>query len=83
MGGMVGLLDGRVIFTSNYGYIGVGPKQLQSEDLICVLLGADVPFVLHEGPPQCYQLIDECYVHGMMDGEVMEGNPSLEEFILH
>lgn len=54
--------------------MGLGPAGAQNGDIICVLLGCSVPVLLrgskeHEG---CYYFIGKSYIHGMMDGEVME-----------
>lgn len=48
------------------------PGDTKLGDLICVFSGADVPFIVRRLPhSDFYQLIGECYVHGLMDGEVM------------
>jgi hypothetical protein len=57
------------------GYIGLVPEYTATGDIICLIYGSEVPFVLrsmsgeHEGD---YQLVGECYVHGIMDGEALE-----------
>lgn len=49
------------------------PQVAQNGDHICVLLGGSTPFVLREIDGQDeYKLIGEAYVHGIMDGEVVE-----------
>ncbi len=52
-------------------YLGLFPRGTKAGDHVCVLIGACVPFVIrwHESK-DAYQLIGECYVHGIMDGEV-------------
>ena len=57
---------------TSLGYVGLFPAQAQKGDVIVIIYGAPRPFVLrpkHED----YQLIGECYVHGIMDGEAMKG----------
>jgi hypothetical protein len=61
----------RTIFTTNKGYIGVGPKFLLIGDLVCVLSGGRVPFILRR-KGDIFQLIGECYVHGIMSGQALE-----------
>jgi hypothetical protein len=70
------------------GYLGVVPKNAKVGDVVCVVLGAQVPFVFRrvkrgetgekgesgEGGEISYRLVGECYVHGMMDGEAFELN---------
>jgi len=64
------------------GYMAIVPLLARSGDSICLVLGTDVPFVLRKipihqskekyGQKQCYNLVGECYVHGIMDGEGLE-----------
>jgi hypothetical protein len=43
-------------------------------DIIAVLAGGNVPYVLRPGTEIGeYELIGECYVHGIMDGEIFNG----------
>ncbi|KAL2063855.1 hypothetical protein VTL71DRAFT_4349 [Oculimacula yallundae] len=61
----------RRLIISDTGYMGLAPIQTQSGDQICVLYGCSVPVVLreeHEG----FNLIGECYVHGLMRGEAID-----------
>jgi hypothetical protein len=51
--------------------MGLFPQSVESYDLICILYGSQVPFVLRPKNGH-YQLIGECYVHGKMDGEVIQ-----------
>jgi hypothetical protein len=62
---------GRKPFRTQQGYIGLGPHIARHGDIVCVLLGAHVPFILRPVGDQ-YQLLGECYVHGIMDGEALE-----------
>jgi hypothetical protein len=52
------------------GYIGIGDVMLESGDLVCILFGGNVPFILREVKGK-YQFIGECYVHGIMWGEAL------------
>ncbi|KAH8749299.1 heterokaryon incompatibility protein-domain-containing protein [Hyaloscypha sp. PMI_1271] len=60
------------IMTSS-GYMGLAPKWTQVDDQVCVLPGCCVPVVLRyaEG---CYSLVGECFVLGLMDGEMLDGS---------
>lgn len=39
-------LPGRTYSTTDTGRVGIGPISLQPGDLICVILGVDVPFIV-------------------------------------
>ncbi|KAF1989145.1 hypothetical protein K402DRAFT_461547 [Aulographum hederae CBS 113979] len=68
---------------SNFNFIGIGPASTQPGDIIAVLFGGSTLFVLRPvrgpggdrggaaGSPARFRLIGECYVRGMMKGEVV------------
>ena len=62
---------GRTYVTTERGYVGLAPENVRKGDMICVLYGGNVPYALRtvEG---YFRFLGECYVHGIMDGEVME-----------
>lgn len=68
------------------GCIGLVPINTQQGDIICLLLGCDVPMVLRVLENQQYKVVGGCYVHGVMEGEAMEwleaGQRHTEEIIL-
>lgn len=64
------ITEGRRFFTSLGGYMGIGPPGMRQGDSICVFLGGNVPWVVRQDGHE-YELIGECYVHGIMDGEFM------------
>ncbi|KAJ4154804.1 hypothetical protein LMH87_000080 [Akanthomyces muscarius] len=63
--------DGRIFARTRTGYYVLGPAAIQAGDVVCVLLGCKVPFCLRPVGSR-YQLVGECYVHGLMKGEAME-----------
>ncbi|KAF2213482.1 hypothetical protein CERZMDRAFT_39207 [Cercospora zeae-maydis SCOH1-5] len=63
--------NGRLFARTSRGYYVLGPRVMKSGDVICVLLGGKLPFCLRRCGDR-YLLVGECYVHGVMDGEVME-----------
>ena len=65
-------LTNRRIGRTEKGYLGVMPRGAQHGDRVVVLHGGHVPFVIRPYGPDAYQLIGECYVHGIMKGEVMK-----------
>ena len=64
-------LEGQRFFITNKGLIGIGPGNLRASDVIVIILGADMPFVLRQRGNGFHQLIGVCYVHGIMNGEAL------------
>lgn len=61
----------RRFFITSSGRLGVGPRWTRKGDLVCVLLGGGVPYVL--SPKGKYHtFIGESYVHGLMEGQAVE-----------
>ena len=54
------------------GYMGLVHTRAKEDDLICALYGGQVLYVLREIGPSEHLFTGECYVHGLMDGEVFE-----------
>jgi len=73
----------RLFTTDNVDAIlGTGPEGLCVGDLVCVLYGGDVPFILHPDGQGHYKLIGECYVSGIMQGEALDMGLEEREFLL-
>lgn len=66
----------RRFFITESGHMGIAPLNTQKGDVVAVLFGSTIPFVLrpvqNEEVRNRYQLLGECYVHGVMDGELVE-----------
>lgn len=79
-------VHGRSFFWTEKSYIGIGPALLKESDIICVMLGCSIPFVLREVDDH-YILVGHCFVLGFMDGEAMEavekGEASIQKFEIH
>jgi hypothetical protein len=79
-------LDRRVLMTTRTGYLGLAPKAVQQGDVVATLLGCECPIVLRPYSDNVFHVIGECYVHGLMDGEIISQkngeNPLEREFIL-
>jgi hypothetical protein len=69
------MTQGRSLFLTDKGYVGLGPNDLQEGDIISVLFGAQTPFVLRR-QHDSFILVGDCYVHGIMYGESWD----VEEF---
>lgn len=63
---------GRRFGTTRKGCMGLYPRGTRIGDRVCVFAGGHVPFVLRQDDERdSYQLIGECYQHGIMDGQVL------------
>jgi hypothetical protein len=63
---------GRRFFETSRGFIGLGPPAACVNDQICVLVGGQVLYVLRTLENGHHEFVGECYVHGMMDGQICE-----------
>jgi hypothetical protein len=64
----------RRLITTNKGHIGMAPCRVRKGDRICVLFGCSIPMILRQrGDGSSYEVIGECYLHGFMNGEALEG----------
>ncbi|MCJ1238061.1 hypothetical protein MMC14_006049 [Varicellaria rhodocarpa] len=61
----------RQFCASEKNYMGWAPPDAQVGDLICVLLGGRVPFLLRPHG-NMFRLIGELYIHGLMEGQAMK-----------
>jgi hypothetical protein len=75
-------LHNRKPFISSEGYVGLVPAHSRPGDIVCIIFGADVPFILRNVGEGEYQLIGEAYVFGIMDGEFVKGDSREEIFCL-
>jgi hypothetical protein len=53
-------------------------EQQRSGYSICIFNGGLVPFVLRSKGEQTFSFVGECYIHGIMEGEAMNGK---EDFV--
>lgn len=47
------------------------PDDAAAGDIICVLFGAQTPYVLRPYKKNAFRLVGECYVHGIMEGQAL------------
>jgi len=62
---------GRKMFTTEDRYVGLGPKNMQRGDCIASLEGGHVPYILRQVGER-FELIGDCYIHGVMQGEWLD-----------
>ncbi|KAL8904683.1 MAG: hypothetical protein Q9207_003102 [Kuettlingeria erythrocarpa] len=61
-------------FRTRGGFIGMGPLSLEAGNSVWLIPGSEVLFVLREKPvTNRFELIGDCYVHGLMHGEAVDG----------
>ncbi|KAK1966578.1 hypothetical protein LY78DRAFT_42103 [Colletotrichum sublineola] len=63
----------RRFFRTAEGRFCMAPREARVGDVICVLLGSEVPFVIRPTRRGMYEMIGEAYVSGIMDGEALSG----------
>lgn len=69
---MVGPAFRKLVRTAR-GYFGMAPMTVDVGDEVALLEGGRLPFVLRkrESSPN-WELLGDCYVHGIMSGELFE-----------
>ncbi|KAH8786679.1 heterokaryon incompatibility protein-domain-containing protein [Hyaloscypha finlandica] len=92
-----GTTYGRCFISTEKGYVGWAPKQCKKGDVVAVLAGGKVPYVLRpeasSNPSEesgdsrkYYSVLGDAYIHGIMDGEVVteleERGGNWEEIVL-
>lgn len=86
-------LASRQLFSTSTGHIGIGPVGVEVGDIVCVLVDASVPFLIRRvqtgsldgaprGQERNHELVGECYVQGIMDGEFMATGAPLQDIML-
>lgn len=72
----------RRMFLTEDGYIGVAPPQTREGDSIFLVKGSRVPLVMRPHTDDKWQLIGDCYVHGVMHGEAFREDECAEIMIV-
>jgi hypothetical protein len=62
----------RQFFKTTGNRLGWVSRRAQKGDVVCVLYGGDVPFVLRHMEDENWRMIGECYVDGLMQGEAKQ-----------
>jgi hypothetical protein len=62
---------GHALFLTLGGMLGLGPEGMRADDVVVVLHGASVPFVLRPIEDGLWRLIGECYVYEVNQGRVV------------
>jgi hypothetical protein len=64
------------------GRLACVPKDSEKGDIICILFGGEVPYVLRPTSDGFYAVVGECYVDGIMHGESLSSDRVSREFKL-
>jgi hypothetical protein len=62
----------RCLFITATGNLGWEPATMASDDVVVMLFGGNVPYLLRPLKNGQWRFIGECYVHGIMRGEVVQ-----------
>ncbi|KAI9779440.1 MAG: hypothetical protein M1839_007405 [Geoglossum umbratile] len=63
----------RRLFRTEKNFLGTGVEQTQVGDLINIIPGTSVPYLLRSAGQGHFRLVGEAYVHGIMHGEAVRG----------
>jgi hypothetical protein len=81
-----GMIHTRRIIYTHGNRTGLGPFLAQPGDVCCICPGVTVPYILRRKANGRYTFIGECYLYGVMRGEMMEqleqGKLELETIII-
>ncbi|KAI0142307.1 HET-domain-containing protein [Hypoxylon sp. NC0597] len=69
----------RRFFVTTNGYVGLGPPSLETGDSICVLAPGTVAYALRDSKNGRWKYVGECYLHGIMNGEIIENAAQNED----
>lgn len=78
----------RRLFQTVDGHLGLGPAAMKAGDMVCVLFGSTVPFILREVASEttCFQVVGECYVQSLMKGRAIDewrnGKLIVDDFVI-
>lgn len=66
--------SGRLFFVTSSGRFGLGPPLTKPGDIVAILYGGEVPFVLRSIGDGIYKFVGQCYVEGIMFGEALRAH---------
>ena len=65
------MCQGRCLFTTASGHVGLGPGEMGMGDVVCVFGGAVMPVVLRRRGEE-FGVVGDCYLDGVMDGKAVD-----------
>ncbi|KAF5600106.1 heterokaryon incompatibility 6 OR allele [Fusarium pseudoanthophilum] len=73
------LTESRRFAATDMGLVGYVPLRAKKGDLVCILYGSEVPFVIRKEAGGKCSLVGECYMHGIMEGEALNAGANGHE----
>jgi hypothetical protein len=75
---------GRKAFVTQTGFLGLGPAEVEPGDVVCILFGGNLPYMMRPLGLDEFIFLGPCYVHGIMYGEAYHGidRTQQETFVL-
>ncbi|KAK6441725.1 hypothetical protein LTR95_002033 [Oleoguttula sp. CCFEE 5521] len=70
--------DNRRVLRTSDGRLGIGPRVTKKGDMITVLLGCAAPYVMRKHDNNQYRLVGDCYLYGVMHGQLTGGTEQPE-----
>lgn len=71
---LLGMVSGRMAFTTDSGPHGLSPMSVRDGDIVCVLLGCAMPIVLRKVEGIGYEVVGPCFSPGLIDVEALLGH---------
>ena len=73
-------IEGWRFVTTKHGRCGIVPANAEVGDRVAIFLGGDVPFIVRPGIEKeaCFRLVGECYIHGVMQGAIVNDKSIIE-----
>lgn len=80
---LLSMSGGRRFCVTSEGRLGMVRREAVEGDLFCVILGAEVPYIVRPTGRRSYELIGDCFLHGVMYGEtLLEGHYETMDIVL-
>ncbi|ORY03561.1 hypothetical protein BCR34DRAFT_573432 [Clohesyomyces aquaticus] len=80
--GMLQLLTETKYFVSESGYLGIGSSAVVPGDLVVLIFGCGMSYLLRPDGSGKHRLIGDAYVHGIMEGELMAQSYATQSFTI-
>jgi hypothetical protein len=72
---------GRVMGCTASGLLCLLPEDARPGDVVAIFLGSNLPYLLRRAGADEYELVGHCYVHGVMDGQLIRTLWTLPESV--
>jgi hypothetical protein len=88
---MMNATNGRRVFRTESGYIGLSSSFVRKDDKVVIFHGGTVPFVVRPVELKWgtsvfrlnkYKIVGEAYVHDIMEGEIFKEEPAVVDILL-